>query len=211
MLGDYYRAEPPIRCPVCAEPVFEWEGFAGSGRWLVWTEGVAEPETDRVPPSLRQDEETLRALRLTDGEHSLYASCVGGHHLIAHIEVRQGLWSGTRIADAEGHGGVEITAPWRLWWTLGRLVSIATDRPEDERHVVPATITAVGANDQCILATRRAPRRDASPADDEWWVVDLGRGEAHGPVPDAELRERLAELGLEEPEQMTLPEDLGRG
>lgn len=209
-LADYYRAEPPVRCPVCAEPVYEWEGFAGEGAWLVWTEGRAAPLWDRVPASRRRGrgDEAFGALRLTDGLHSIYASCLGGHRLLAHIEVEGGTWRGLRIADAEGHDGVTIRGRWRLWWTLGRMVSIAIDRP-DEDQVVPATVSAIGVNDGCILATRRPPGRGPQPVDDEWWIVDVDRLVAHGPIPDPELRTRLAELGLEEPEHMTLPEDLG--
>lgn len=207
MLGDYYRAEPPLRCPICAEPVYECEGFVGDGRWLVWTEGEPEPDGERSLPSFRLEPEALRAARLPDGDHAIYGSCVEGHRLIAHIQVEDGVWSGTRITDAEGHAGFVLREPWRLWWTLGRLISIAKDRPADAHDVVPATISALGMNDSCILTTRRPTGRQ--PAGDEWWVIDLAKGQAHGPIPDDRVPSRIAELGLVEPDHLSLPEDLG--
>lgn len=210
-LADYYRAEPPVRCPICAEPVFEWLGFAGAGAWLVWTEGRPEPLLDRVRPGQRggREDATLAGLRLADGAHSIYGTCLGGHHLLAHIDVDGGTWNGLRIADAEGHEGVTVRGPFKLWWTVGRLVSIATERPDGPEQVVPATVSALGVNERCILATRRPPTREAQPVDDEWWIVDIDAARTYGPVPDPDLHARLGELGLEEPEHMTLPEDLG--
>ena len=209
MLGDYYVAAPRVCCPVCAQPVQEWEGFVGAGAWLVYTEDVAEPSTERVPESMRDAEATLRSARLPDGVHSVYASCPGGHRLLAHVTVENGTWRGLRIVDAEGHDGMQLRGQWRLWWTLDRLVSIAKERPAGEDDVIPATVSALGLNDECILATRRAAQRGPTPSPDEWWIVDVGRGKAHGPIPDPELHARLAELGLPEPQHLTLPEDLG--
>jgi hypothetical protein len=209
MLGDYYRAEPRVSCPVCAQPVAEWEGFVGAGAWLLYTEGTADPSTERLPESMRAAEPTLAKSRLPDGVHSIYAACPSQHRLIAHVTVEDGVWRGLEIVDAEGHDGMQLRGPWRLWWTIDRLVSIAKARPNGAEDVIPATVSALGINDECILATRRTAQRTATPSPDEWWFVDIGRGRAHGPIPDPDLRARLAELGLEEPQHLTLPEDLG--
>jgi hypothetical protein len=209
MLGDYYVAEPPVFCPVCAEPVYEWVGFAGPGVWLVWTEGKGEPSLERVLGSMRGDEPVLRESRLPDGEHSVYGMCLGGHHLLAHATVTGGCFRGLHIVDAEGHAGIPLEGSFRLWWTLGRLVSIAKDRPAGRDDVIPATVSALGMNHRCILATRRSARRGDKIVEDEWWIVDVKDERAHGPVPDAELRTRLESLGLPEPDRLTLPEDLG--
>lgn len=38
---DYYEPVPPLRCPVCATPLTEWQGKQGTNLLLVWRQGQA--------------------------------------------------------------------------------------------------------------------------------------------------------------------------
>jgi hypothetical protein len=76
--------------------------------------------------------------------------------------------------------------------------------------VVPASLTAIGYNDGCILAVRRQNTRDPHCAD-EWYAVDIAANEVLGPFEsDSGLAVHLKGRGLIEPTVMQLPEDLRR-
>lgn len=40
-LFDYYEPVPPLRCPVCATPLTEWQGKQGTRLLFVWRQGQA--------------------------------------------------------------------------------------------------------------------------------------------------------------------------
>ncbi len=146
--------------------------------------------------------------KLEDGSVLLFASCKEGHPLMAEAEVEGGVVTDVEISDADGGIPMRLTGKFVMWRAMGARYSVSTLRPTAEQGIVPASITAIGFNDDCILATRRRDTRDPE-CEDEWYFVDVKELKVTGPVADAEMKATLAERGLSEPEIMTLPEDVG--
>jgi len=201
-LGDFFATEPALLCPLCGTPIPEWEGFGGPGVFMVFSQGEAAPRESRLPSQVPEGE-----VRLSDGRIPLFATCKEQHLLMAEAIVEGGVFAEAELRDADGGVPLPLVGGFVLWRSRGARFAVSSLAPTAKEGVVPASITAIGYNDGCILATRRRDTRDPT-CDDEWFVVDVAKGEVFGPVPDPELKETLAERGLEEPDVMSLPEDV---
>ncbi len=202
-LGDFYVPDPIILCPLCGSPIPEWEGYGGAGAFVVFAQGKAEPIEERLPSQVPEG-----GAKLPDGTVPLFVTCKEGHPLMAEATIEDGVFSDIEVTDADGGMPMRLVGGFVMWRAIGARYSVSTLRPTEAQGVIPASITAIGFNDDCILATRRKDTRDPS-SHDEWYFVDVAKKKAVGPVPDAEIKARLEDEGLPEPEVMTLPEDVG--
>lgn len=190
-------------CPLCGAGIPEWEGYGGPGAFLAFRQGEAAPVERRLASQEAPEDVTLPAGRLP-----LFGRCAQQHSTMAEAVVSEGVWRHTEIVDTEGGDGLPLVGPWVMWRATNGRFGVSTLAPTAAQGVVPASITAIGFNESCILATRRTDTRD--PAfEDEWFLVDVGEIQVVGPVPDGEVAEALSERGLTEPAIMKLPEDLG--
>jgi hypothetical protein len=202
-LGDFFVPDPIIVCPICGSPIPEWEGFGGAGAFVVFRQGQAEPVEARLASQVPEG-----GAKLADGIIPLFVTCKEEHPLMAEATVEGGVFSDIEVSDADGGMPMRLVGGFVMWRAVGARFSVSTLRPTEEQGVIPASITAIGFNDDCILATRRRDTRDPN-CEDEWFFVDVKKKKVVGPVPDAEIKDRLAEEGLPEPEVMSLPEDVG--
>ncbi|MEM9188230.1 MAG: hypothetical protein AAGF12_03600 [Myxococcota bacterium] len=195
-LADFYQPFPPVACPVCGSTIDEWEGYGGVGAWVVYREG--EPE----PVEMRRAQ--VSSATLSDGTFSLFGEC-HGVRVLAHITVVDGVWNGLELIDIDGGEPMPLVGDFKLWRVPSGRYCIASTRPAIG-SIIPASITAVGFNDSCIVATRRAHTRDPR-AVDEWYVIDVNEEKSYGPLDDHGTVDKLASLGLVEPEIMRIPEE----
>jgi len=189
-------------CPMCGTVISEWEGFGGPGAFMFFKQGQAAPAEARLASQVPDGE-----VRLQDGRIPLFATCSEQHSLMAEAIVEDSVFARVEVLDADGGAPLPLAGDFVLWRSHTNRFSVSTVFPTKAEGVVPASITAIGYNEGCILVIRRRDPRDPA-CEDEWFFVDVGKREVFGPVPDAELKGRLVGRGLEEPDMMTLPEDV---
>ena len=188
MLADYYRPEPPLACPINGRPFDLWEGFAGRGNWLVFKEGCGHP-VDTLRGRVSQHP------RLPDGRHSIFGE-VQGVRAIAHIHVKNGVWTETVLTDCDGAEPVHLAGDFFLWPVPQGRACISGLRPDPSR-LVPAPVIIVGVSPGCIVAARRA-RDPRNPP--EWWLVDVEGGERFGPFEGEDAcKDAVRERGFDLP------------
>jgi hypothetical protein len=192
-LGDFFLPDPEIVCPLCGQPIREWDGFGGPGAFLVYRQGQADPVERRL-----ESQVDAGAVHLVDGTITLFGSCKAQHSTMAEAVVEGGVWTTFAVVDVEAADPLPLTGPWFLWRASGGRFAVSTRTPTAAQGVVPTPITAVGFDDRCILAER----------DGASFVVDVSAGEVVGPLDEAERRRTLAERQLTEPAVLSLPDDV---
>jgi hypothetical protein len=148
-------------------------------------------------------------VRHPDGHFLVFGTCKNAHHCLAEVEVSDGVFEGIRLLDVEGDAGVELAGGFRLWRVPNARYCVSNLQPSSTKAVLPAVITALGHNTDCIVATKR-PSQGGSVVQDEWWLIDVTKAEVDGPFDDAGLAAALQERGLREPEVLQLPEEVTR-
>lgn len=203
-LGDFFRTEPELLCPLCAGAIAEWEGFGGPGAFVLFRQGESRPSEVRLRSQVPDGSD----IRLEDGRIPVFAHCLERHALMGEAVVVNGVFLGIELVDVDGGTPFPLSGGFVLWRPLGSRYSVSALSPNASRGVIPASITAIGYDATCILATRRRDTRDPSCVD-EWYIVDVKSRVIEGPIPEPDVTARLDALGLVAPDVMQLPEDVG--
>jgi hypothetical protein len=201
-LGDFYVPDPVLSCPTCGARLPEWDGFGGPGAFLVFQQGKPEAIEARLGSQAPD-----RPTRLPNGRIPIFATCPNQHYTMAEAIVEREVFARVEYLDVDGGEPVPLEGRFVLWRARGHRFSVSTRAPTLDEGVIPASITAIGSNPACILATRRENTRDPNSID-EWWVVDVKNAKVIGPIADERLQDELAARGLPEPGLMKLPEEI---
>lgn len=123
---DHYEPFPALSCPVCGQPLSDWQGKDGPCALLVWRQGCASPVDQAVPDESRADPDVLRALRLPV-DFEIYTQCCGGRFFVtAQCQAPDGVWSRTKLETAanarQRHQERRGDFRKRLQWLEGRNV-----------------------------------------------------------------------------------------
>jgi hypothetical protein len=97
---DHYEPKPPVKCPICGNPLGQWKGTDGPCKGLLWHENVAEPSLELLP---KDDLATGYLTLRLDGDvhfHTTCAHCKDGALGIKAVgTVKNGVWTDTDIAE----------------------------------------------------------------------------------------------------------------
>lgn len=97
---DWYEPQPALACPVCGQPLHEWQGYDGPCGLLVWRQGLAAAIAQRVDGEVRwsDDERQRRRLPAAFCISSVDCGCPFPVEAIGRTE--QGLWTRTELVTA---------------------------------------------------------------------------------------------------------------
>src|SRR5262245_51072812 len=96
---DYFHPVPKLKCPACGKGPYDWKGYDGPGRSLVWAQGQAAPVDQKSGPGApvrRGDRDKLRLpLRF-----AIQGVCRCPSLLEAVGWTVEGVWSRTELLNA---------------------------------------------------------------------------------------------------------------
>ena len=125
--------------------------------------------------------------------------------LAAHV--KDGVLVAAALRDVDGSEPLPLAGRFFLWRSRGPRFAVSSLTPTKTEGVVPASLTAIGVSEACIVATRREDTRDPSSID-EWWLIDVEASKVLGPYPDDVLSDVLKERGLTAPDALRLPDEI---
>lgn len=116
---DYYRPEPPLKCPVCNAGLDNWQGNDGPGGGYIWQQGVRLPVDQRGANAAgaMADVHLPVAFRI-------YTACCSRQFFVEAIgRAPTGTWSSTELItarDAQRHEGERMEEfKARIRWLQG--------------------------------------------------------------------------------------------
>lgn len=94
---DVYEPVPPLRCPVCSQPLTSWQGKQGPRICLVWRQGHADAVGDALDGEPIYRDLPGRPLRLPL-EFRIYSyDCPQHYPIHANCECVDGVWTRTTL------------------------------------------------------------------------------------------------------------------
>lgn len=120
---DYYRPDPPLRCPVCNASLDRWQGSDGPGEGFVWQQGVRQPVGQEGVADHKLAAGGLADLHLPNA-FRIFTTCCSRQFVVEAIgRAPTGTWSSTELITArdaqrnEGERMEQFKA--RLRWLQG--------------------------------------------------------------------------------------------
>jgi hypothetical protein len=94
---DYYIPVPPIHCPVCAEPLKDWQGKAGPCLLLTWKQGSRFPIKHELGDCVENDKEFLESCNLPQAFEFYTDGCNCKRSIRAYGFCEKGAWVRSEI------------------------------------------------------------------------------------------------------------------
>jgi hypothetical protein len=103
-LFDWYEPTDPQlgTCPMCGNPLREWQGKDGPAGGLVWRQGTKRPIDQRVDDDVRLPDKHLAVMTLPERFVIYSYACPNHRPIVARCMSQGGIWTKAELEPFHG-------------------------------------------------------------------------------------------------------------